>query len=112
MNDLCTYSLSPGMLDEVCSHDHLLQMSSWKGDWKGIIKRGQDATDNQHHRGSEQQMEKVLMKWKEQEGSGATYQKLIDTLKELGNLDAANRVHSLATTGTLCGISDDCNCNW
>ena len=92
------------MLDEVCSHDHLLEISSWKVDWKNIIIGSeQDATDE------EDSEHKVLMKWKEQEGSGATYQKLIDTLRNTGNRDTAEMVHRLATTGmlnkyTMCGI--------
>eukprot|EP00731_Ephydatia_muelleri_P023074 Em0015g657a len=84
------------MLDKVCSGDHLLEMSSWDYDWKSVIVREQDTATSDHAEDNEQQKrKKVLTKWKEQQGSGATYRRLIDTIKER---DVANKVHHLATT--------------
>ena len=88
------------MLGAVCSDDHLLEMSSWEFDWKSIIETEQDTTESDHAEDNEQQKrKKVLTKWKEQQGSGATYRKLIDTIKQVGSTDTANKVHRLATTG-------------
>ena len=41
----------------------------------------------------------MLLKWKEQQGSDATYQKLCDVLTEIGNKDRADKVHQLTTKG-------------
>ena len=88
------------MLDAVCSDDHLLEMSSWEIDWKSIIESEQDTTESDYAEDNEQQKRKEeLTKWKEQQGSGATYRKLIDTIKQIRSTDAANKVHRLATTG-------------
>ena len=88
------------MLGAVCSDDHLLEMSSWEVDWKRIIESEQDTTESDHAEDNEQQIrKKMLTKWKEQQGSGATYRKLIDTIKQIGSTDTANKVHRLATTG-------------
>ena len=89
------------MLDEVCSCEHLLEMSSWECDWKSIIESEQDTTESVHEQGTteQQKREKVLLKWKEQQGSGATYWNLIETLRKIENKDVASRVRCLATTG-------------
>ena len=88
------------MLDEICSHDDLLKISSWEFDWKSIIESEQDTNESDCKQETEQQKrEKILMTWKEQQGSGATYRKLFDTLRDMGNMDVANIVHCLATTG-------------
>ena len=88
------------MLDDICSHDDLLKISSWEFDWKSIIESEQDTNESDcKQETGQQKREKILMKWKEQQGSGATYQKLFDTLRDMGNMDVANRVHCLAITG-------------
>ena len=88
------------MLDEVCSHEHLLELSLLEFDWKSIIESEQDTTESDHEQVTEQQRrEKVLLKWKEQQGSDATYRKLLDALRKIGNMDVANIVDCMATTG-------------
>lgn len=88
------------MLDKVCSCDHLLEMSSWDFDWKSVIVGEQDtATSDQAEDNEQEKRKEVLTKWKEQQGSGATYRKVIDTIKERGSTDVADKVHRLATTG-------------
>ena len=88
------------MLDKVCSCDHLLEMSSWNFDWKSVIESEQATATSDHAEDNEQEKRKeVLTKWKEQQGSGATYRNLIDTIEERGNTDVANKVNRLATAG-------------
>ena len=66
-----------------------------------LLKDEQDITDIDREENTEQQKrEKVLLKWKEQQGPDATYQKLCDVLTEVGNKDTADKVHQMATKGT------------
>ena len=84
----------------MCSHEHLLELSSWEFDLKNIIESEQDTIESDHEQDTEQQKrEKVLLKWKEQQGSGATYRKLINSLRNMGNNVVANRFQCLAITG-------------
>ena len=83
----------------MCRDDHILEISSWSIDWKKTFESEQAVIDIAHQEDGEQQMEKVLMKWKEQEGPGATYRKLYATLRSKGNMEIANRVYNLATKG-------------
>ena len=99
-----TFLLFPGFMDKTCSENCLLKVALLHFDWKKIghrlLKKKQDITDIDREEDSEQlKRDKVLMKWKEQEGSGATYQKLIDTFKNLRNKDAAEGVQQLAIDG-------------
>ena len=100
-----TFLLFPGFMDKTCSENCLLKVAALLNfDWKEIghrlLKKKQDITDIDREEDSEQlKRDKVLMKWKEQEGSGATYQKLIDTFKNLRNKDAAEGVQQLAIDG-------------
>ena len=73
---------------------------SWSCHHGNLIESEQGTTESDHKEDIEQQKrEKVLLKWKEQQGSGATYWKLLDALRNMGNMEVANRVYSLATTG-------------
>ena len=88
------------MLDEVCSSEHLLELSSLEFDWKSIIESETDTTESHHEQDTEQRKrEMLLVKWKEQQGSGATYRKLYDTLRNMGNVNVTNSVYCLATKG-------------
>ena len=94
-------------MDRNCTETCLLKIAAsldfdWKVIGRRLLKKELDITDIDREENSEQQKrDKVLMKWKEQEGSGATYQKLIDTLKVLGNKDAAERVQQLVIDGMI-----------
>eukprot|EP00731_Ephydatia_muelleri_P023388 Em0015g971a len=88
-------------MDETCSERCLLKIALLQFDWKSLGRRllntEQDVKDIDREEKEEQhKREKVLLKWKEQQGSGATYQKLYDTLKEIGNKVTAERVEQLA----------------
>ena len=99
-----TLLLFPGLMDKTCSKMCLLKTALLQFDWKSLGRRllntEQDVKDIDHEEKEEQhKRENVLLKWKEQQGSGATYQKLHDTLKEVGNKDTAERVEQLAVDG-------------
>ena len=101
-----TLLLFSGFMDKTCTKDCLLKVALLDFEWKVIgrrlLKKELDITDIDREEPTEQQKrDKVLMKWKEQEGSGATYQKLIDFFKELGKKDAAERVQDLAVEGAF-----------
>ena len=77
-------------MDKACSEKCLLKIALLQFDWKSLgrrlLKTEQDIKDIDNEEKAEQhKREKVLLKWKEQQGSSATYQKLVDTLKEVGN---------------------------
>ena len=91
-------------MDTPCSEKSLLKIALLQFNWKVLGRRllnsEQDVKDIDHEEKEEQhKREKMLLKWKEQKGSDATYQKLADTLKEVGNMDTAERVKLLAVEG-------------
>ena len=91
-------------MDKKCSKEYLLEAALWQFDWKIISRRllkdEQDISDIDHEENTEQQKrEKVLLKWKEQQGPDATYQKPFDVLTQVGNKDTADKVHQIATKG-------------
>ena len=91
-------------MDKKCSERCLLTIALLQFDWKSLGRRllntEQDVKDIDHEEKEEQhKRDKVLLKWQEQQGSSATYQKLTDTLKEVGNKDTAERVEQLAVDG-------------
>ena len=93
-------------MDKTCSKEHLLEASLLQFDWKIIghrlLKDEQDITDIDREENTEQQKrEKVLLKWKEQQGPDATYQKLCDVLTEVGNKATADKVHQMVTKGMI-----------
>ena len=93
-------------MDKACSEKCLLKIALLQFDWKSLglqlLNTKQDVKDIDCEEKEEQhKREKVLLKWKQQQGSGVTYQKLIDTLKEVGNKDTAERVEQLAVDGML-----------
>ena len=92
-------------MDETCSERCLLKIALLQFDWKSLGRRllnntEQDVKDIDREEKEEQyKREKVLLKWKEQQGSGATYQKLRDTFKAIGNKVTAEIVKQLAVDG-------------
>ena len=91
-------------MDKACSEKCLLNIALLQFDWKSLgrrlLKTEQDVKDIDNEEKVEQhKREKVLLKWKEQQGSSATYQKLVDTLKEVGNKITAEGVGQLAVDG-------------
>ena len=96
-------------MDKTCSEKCLLKIALLQFDWKSLgrqlLNTEQDIKDIDHEEKEEQhKREKVLLKWKEQKGSGATYQKLFDTVKEIGNKDTAERVEQLAVDGMFVNV--------
>ena len=87
-------------MDKVCSEKCLLKIALLQFDWKllgrRLLKTEQDVKDIDREEKEEQhKREKVLIKWKQQQGSGATYQKLTDTLIEIGNKGTAEKIEQL-----------------
>ncbi|KAL5499677.1 hypothetical protein EMCRGX_G011134 [Ephydatia muelleri] len=87
-------------MDKTCSEKCLLKIALLQFDWKSLgrllLNTEQDVKDIDREEEEQHKREKVLLKWKEQKGSSATYQKLFDTVKEIGNKDTAERVEQLA----------------
>ena len=103
-------------MDNICSEKCLLNIALLQFDWKSLglqlLNTEQDVKDIDHEEKEEQHKRaKVLSKWKEQQGSGATYQKLIDTLMKVGNKDTAERVELLAVDGMF-RVVNVMTCDW
>ena len=101
--------ISRQCMDKTCSEKCLLKIALLQFDWKSLgrllLNTEQDIKDIDHEEKEEQhKREKVLLKWKEQKGSSATYQKLFDTVKEIGNKDTAERVEQLAVDGMFVNV--------
>lgn len=80
-----------------------MDIALYEFDWKSIGRRllaceqdvtdiGRDEHEEQHRR------ERVLEVWHRQQGSGASYRKLIDILKLLGNGATAEKLQFLVTS--------------
>ena len=108
---LCDKLSSLGFMDRTCTDKCLLKIALLPFDWKSLGRNllkniEQDVEDIEHEEKEEQhKREKMLLKWKKQQGSGATCRKLIHTLKEIGNEDTAERVKQLAVEGMLVEVS-------
>ena len=103
-------------MDKICSEKCLLKIALLQFDWKSLgrhlLNTEQDVKDIDHEEKEEQhKREKVLLKWKEQQGSGATYRKLIDTLMKVGNKITAEGVELLAVDGMF-RVVNVMTCDW
>ena len=78
-----------------------MSIAQYGFDWKTIgrrLIREQDVDDiDSEERTDVLKRQKVLLKWAEQQGSGATYKKLADVLKKVENHPAAKKVLDLAS---------------
>ena len=104
MHVLITRHLLPSLelMDIPCSKDHLLKTSllqfysSTIG--RQLLNNPLDVYDIYAEERTEQQRRKrMLLKWREEQGSGATYLKLFQVLKSCGYNDAADKVQQMAT---------------
>ena len=92
-------------MDTTCSDECLLKIALLQFDWKVLGRRLLNSVQNvedidREEKEEQHKREKMLLKWKEQKGSGATYRKLTDTLMELGNKHTAESIEQLAVGGT------------
>eukprot|EP00731_Ephydatia_muelleri_P028799 Em0020g443a len=107
-------------MDTVCSKKCLLKIALLEFDWKILGRRllntEQDVKDIDRDEEEEQhKRDKVLLKWKEQQETGATYRKLTDTFRELKNEDTANRVEQFVVAGNAKSdnfdmLQNNCGC--
>ena len=103
MHVLITRHLLPFLefMDIPCSKDHLLKSSLLEFDSSTIGRELLHVYSVYAEEGTDQQRrERMLLKWREEQGSGATYLKLFKALKSRGYKDAADEVHQMATECT------------
>ena len=97
MHVLITRHLLPSLelMDIPCSKGHLLELSLLQFDSRKIGHQLQIIYDEE---GTDQQRrERMLLKWRAQQGSGATYLKLYKALISCGYKDEADEVKQMAT---------------
>lgn len=70
----------------------------WKTIGRHLLDKEQDIADIERDEHKElHRRQKVLMVWQEQQGSAATYKKLVDVLCNVGNISTASKVQELAS---------------
>lgn len=98
------FGLDDEVLGTECSEEHILAVSSFLDDWKGVARHleltdseveevdsdGKDEADKRH---------KTLKKWKSKFAFKATYKKLIQALLDSGKGDHAAKVCKLLKKG-------------
>ena len=106
MHVLITRHLLPflELMNITCSKDHLLKSSLLQFDSSKIghqlLKSSRDVSNIYDEEGTDQQRrERMLLKWRAQQGSGATYLKLYEALISCGYKVAADKVQQMAFKG-------------
>ena len=86
-------------MDTKCNRDVILKISLLKFDWKSVGNRllgDQDVIDiNCEEHEEQNKREKMLLKWLQQKGGGATYKRLVDVLEVLKYKETAEAVTRL-----------------
>ena len=87
-----------------CSKDHLLDIALLAFDWKRVGRRLLDSEQNiedigRNEPSEENRREKMLMVWREQKGSAATYRVLIQAFDKIGNGRLVEKVTEMVPRG-------------
>ena len=94
--------ISPDLLDQKCSDEHLKSISLFL-DWRsvaphlGLSERDIEAIEAENRRELERSL-KVLQKWKKMYGYTATFRKLMEAILVVRNAEDAERVCRLLKT--------------
>eukprot|EP00731_Ephydatia_muelleri_P005503 Em0002g1679a len=94
---------SGSTLDAVCNSDTILKIAMLSYDWRPLGRRligDQRVSDIAREEHDEQnRRERMLTTWMQQEGTRATYRRLVDVLEKLGNKATAEIVVRLVEEG-------------
>ena len=86
-------------MDTKCDQNVILKISLLKFDWKRVGNRllGDQSVDDINREEHEEQnkREKMLLKWLQKEGGGATYRRLVEVLEALKYKETAEAVTRL-----------------
>eukprot|EP00731_Ephydatia_muelleri_P005504 Em0002g1680a len=91
-------------MDSECSMDHLLDIALLAFDWKSVGRRLLNSEQNiedisRNEPSEENRREKMLMMWRAQKGSAATYRVLIQVFEKIGNGRLAQVVTKMVPRG-------------
>ena len=90
-------------MDVECSSDIIWQIALLPFDWRTLGRRlitPQRVSDIDREEHDEQnKRERMLSTWLQQEGSKATYRRLVEALERLGNKGTAEKVTKLVMKG-------------
>ena len=91
------------LLDKECSKEDIYKIAICDFDWKIVGRRllGEQKVNDIDKEGSSEQdkRDKMLLKWKETMSCGATYQALMDVLRDMHYNETAARVQELEHKG-------------
>ena len=108
--------ISPDLLDQKCSHEHLKSISLFLDSWRrvaphlGLSKRDIEDIEADERTESERRLE-VLRKWKMKYGYKATFRNFVVVLLVVGNADNAEQVCRLLHADTQVCKCETCSLN-